>query len=175
MTISLKPRKNHQSLLLKEEKKNIIKYEEIISKISKYKMSKDFKETVLFIEQNIEKWKKIEVNSNNTKKLESKLKNVINELLDKQKFEKKELQEIKNKFAISLIKGNKKELEKHKTNLVQKITEKNKEIDQYETNKSFFVSNKSNDPLLKQINKKIEKLVKETDQLKKELKLLNNF
>ena len=167
-------KKNHQSLLLKEEKKNIIKYEEIISKISKYKMSKDFKETVLFIEQNIEKWKKIEVNSNNTK-LESKLKNVINELLDKQKFEKKELQEIKNKFAISLIKGNKKELEKHKTNLVQKITEKNKEIDQYETNKSFFVSNKSNDPLLKQINKKIEKLVKETDQLKKELKLLNNF
>ena len=66
-------------------------------------MSKDFKETVLFIEQNIEKWKKIEVNSNNSK-LESKLKNVINELLDKQKVEKKELQEIKNKFAISLIK-----------------------------------------------------------------------
>ena len=117
---------------------------------------------------------KIEANSNNSK-LESKLKNVINELLDKQKVEKKELQEIKNKFAISLIKGNKKELEKHKTNLVQKITEKNKEIDQYETNKSFFVSNKSNDPLLKQINKKIEKLVKETDQLKKELRLLNNF
>ena len=84
-------------------------------------------------------------------------------------------QEIKNKFAISLIKGNKKEIEKHKTNIFQKITEKNKEIDQYETNKSFFVSNKSNDPLLKQINKKIEKLVKETDQLKKELKLLNNF
>ena len=131
-------KKNHQSLLLKEEKKNIIKYEEIISKISKYKMSKDFKETVLFIEQNIEKWKKIEVNSNNIK-LESKLKNVINELIYKKKFEKKELQAIKNKFAISLIKGNKKELEKHKTNLVQKITEKNKEIDQYETNKSFFV------------------------------------
>ena len=137
-------------------------------------MNKDYKETVLFIEQNIEKWKKIEANSNNSK-LESKLKNVINELLDKQKVEKKELQEIKNKFAISLIQENKKELEKHKTNLVQKITEKNKEIDQYETNKSFFVSNKSNDPLLKQINKKIEKLVKETDQLKKELKLLNNF
>ena len=30
-------------------------------------------------------------------------------------------------------------------------------------------------PTLKQINKKIEKLVKETDQFKKELKLLNNF
>ena len=145
-----------------------------LSKISKYKISEDFKETISFIEQSIEKWKKIEANSNNSK-LESKLKNTINELLDKQKVEKKELQEIKNKFAISLIKGNKKELEKHKTNLVQKITEKNKEIDQYETNKSFFVSNKSNDPLLKQINKKIEKLVKETDQLKKELKLLNNF
>ena len=167
-------KKKYQSLLIKEEKENNIKYEEIISKISKYKISEDFKETISFIEQSIEKWKKIEANSNNSK-LESKLKNTINELLDKQKVEKKELQEIKNQFAINLIKGNKKELEKHRTNLVQKISEKNKEIDQYETNKSFFVSNKSNDPLLKQINKKIEKLVKETDQLKKELRLLNNF
>ena len=95
-------------------------------------MSEDFKETISFIEQSIEKWKKIEVNSNNSK-LESKLKNTINELLDENKrLRKKNYKKSKINLKLVLIKGNKKELEKHKTNLVQKITEKKKEIDQYE-------------------------------------------
>ena len=59
-------------------------------------------------------------NIGNNSKLESNFKNKINELLEKQKVEKKELQEIKNKFAISLIKGNKKEIEKHKTKFSSK-------------------------------------------------------
>ena len=74
---------------------------------------------------------------------------------------------------ISLISNNADDLKKHKINLRQIISEKKKEIDLYETNKSFFVSVKKNDPLKKEINLKIEKLSQELLELKEELKNLN--
>ena len=57
----------------------------------------------------------------------------------------------------------------------QKISEKKKEIDQYETNKSFFVANKNNNSIKNQIDNKIKKLITETEQLEKELKHLKKL
>ena len=56
---------------------------------------------------------------------------------------------------------------------MKQIDEKKKELDLYETNKSFFVSVKKNDPLKKEINLKIEKLSQELQEVKEELKNLN--
>ena len=83
------------------------------------------------------------------------------------------MSKLKNKFLLSLISNNPDDLKKHKINLRQIISEKKKEIDLYETNKSFFVSVKKNDPLKKEINLKIEKLSQELQEVKEELKNLN--
>ena len=83
------------------------------------------------------------------------------------------MSKLKNKFLLSLISNNPDDLKKHKINLRQIISEKKKELDLYETNKSFFVSVKKNDPLKKEINLKIEKLSQELQEVKEELKNLN--
>ena len=83
------------------------------------------------------------------------------------------MSKLKNKFLLSLISNNPDDLKKHKINLRQIISEEKKELDLYETNKSFFVSVKKNDPLKKEINLKIEKLSQELQEVKEELKNLN--
>ena len=97
-----------------------------------------------------------------------------NKLLASLKIDKQELTKIKSKFSIKLIENNAKELNNYKSILLEKIKEKQKEIDLFETNKSFLVSAKSNNSLRDQINKKIEKLIIQSDQLKKELKLIKS-
>ena len=83
------------------------------------------------------------------------------------------MSKLKNNFLLSLISNNPDDLKKHKINLRQIISEKKKELDLYETNKSFFVSVKKNDSLKKEINLKIEKLSQELQEVKEELKNLN--
>ena len=85
------------------------------------------------------------------------------------------MSKIKSKLSIKLLESNPEKLKNYKTNLLEKIKEKEKEIDLFETNKSFLVSVKSNNSLREQINTKIEKLNKENDLLKKELKIIKSL
>ena len=74
---------------------------------------------------------------------------------------------------VSLMGNNPKELTKEKNSTKEKIKAITKEIDLFETNKSYIVSHKKNNPLLDQINQKIEKLELEKNNLEKKLKILN--
>ena len=74
---------------------------------------------------------------------------------------------------ISLMGNSPKELTKEKNSTKEKIKVITKEIDLFETNKSYIVSHKKNNPLLDQINQKIEKLELEKNNLEKKLKILN--
>ena len=87
----------------------------------------------------------------------------------------KEKEKLKQDTYINLIKDNLNEVKKYKLDIKQKITEKKKEIDQYETNKPFFVKNKNNNSIKNQIDNKIKKLITETEQLQKELKHLKKL
>jgi len=69
--------------------------------------------------------------------------------------------------------NNPKELTKEKNSTKEKIKAITKEIDLFETNKSYIVSIKKNKPLLDQIKQKIEKLELEKNNLEKKLKILN--
>ena len=53
------------------------------------------------------------------------------------------------------------------------VSSSGKEINLFETNKSYIVSYKKNNPLLDQINKKIIRLESEKNNLEKKLKILN--
>jgi hypothetical protein len=69
--------------------------------------------------------------------------------------------------------NNPKALTKEKNSAKEKIKELTKEINLFETNKSYIVSYKKNNPLLDQINKKIIRLELEKNNLEKKLKILN--
>ena len=74
---------------------------------------------------------------------------------------------------LSLMGNNPKILIKEKNSAKEKIKELTKEINLFETNKSYIVSYKKNNPLLDQINKKIIRLELEKNNLEKKLKILN--
>ncbi len=167
-------KKKYQNKIDEELSKKLKSKEKIISKISKYKITKDFEKNILFIENQIIEWTQIG-NVKNSSKLENEFQKAYITLLEKLSNDKKVIDNLKNKFLLSLIKNNAKDIKKHKNNLRQIISEKNKEIDLYETNKSLFISVKKNDPLKNQINLKIDKLFQEVQQLKDELKNLNKL
>lgn len=166
-------KKKYEKELDLEKTKKIKSKNDIILSISNYKLGKDIKKDIQFIEDKISEWIKIG-KTENTSQLNNNLTKTYNKLLASLKIDKQELTKIKSKFSIKLIKNNPKELNYYKSSLLEKIKEKQKEIDLFETNKSFLVSAKSNNSLRDQINKKIEKLIIETDQLKKELKLIKS-
>ena len=105
--------------------------------------------------------------------LESDYKTLCNEFLINLNLEKKDLEKEKTALMISLMGNNPKELTKEKNSTKEKIKAITKEIDLFETNKSYIVSHKKNNPLLDQINQKIEKLELEKNNLEKKLKILN--
>lgn len=157
------------------DKKKIEKIQEkknLISSLKKYKPSKNKDNGISFLKENIKQWKKVNI-SPNMINLESDYKTLCNEFLINLNLEKKDLEKEKTALMISLMGNNPKELTKEKNSTKEKIKAITKEIDLFETNKSYIVSYKKNNPLLDQINQKIEKLELEKNNLEKKLKILN--
>jgi hypothetical protein len=105
--------------------------------------------------------------------LESDYKKLCDEFLINLNLEKKDLEKEKTSVILSLIGNNPNVLTKEKNSAKEKIKELTKEINLFETNKSYIVSYKKNNPLLDQINKKIIRLELEKNNLEKKLKILN--
>ena len=157
------------------DKKKIEKIQEkknLISSLKKYKPSKNKDNGISFLKENIKQWKKVNI-SPNMINLESDYKTLCNEFLINLNLEKKDLEKEKTSLMISLMGNNPKELTKEKNSTKEKIKAITKEIDLFETNKSYIISYKKNNPLLDQINQKIEKLELEKNNLEKKLKILN--
>ena len=166
-------KKEQEKINLETNKKKASK-EKIIKKILDFKLEDNTDKNIEFIHSCVSNWKKIgEIK--NSYKLEKNFKEVCFDFIRKINISQKEKEKLKQETYINLIKDNLNEVKKYKLDIKQKITEKKKEIDQYETNKSFFVSNKSNNSIKNQIENKIKKLITETEQLEKELKHLKKL
>ena len=166
-------KKEQEKINLETNKKKASK-EKIIKKILDFKLEDNTDKNIEFIESCVSNWKKIgEIK--NSYKLEKNFKEVCFDLIRKINISQKEKEKLKQDTYINLIKDNLNEVKKYKLDIKQKITEKKKEIDQYETNKSFFVANKNNNSIKNQIDDKIKKLITETEQLEKELKHLKKL
>ena len=166
-------KKEQEKINLETNKKKASK-EKIIKKILDFKLEDNTDKNIEFIQVCVSNWKKIgEIK--NSYKLEKNFKEVCFDLIRKINISQKEKEKLKQDTYINLIKDNLNEVKKYKLDIKQKITEKKKEIDQYETNKSFFVANKNNNSIKNQIDNKIKKLITETEQLEKELKHLKKL
>ena len=166
-------KKEQEKINLETNKKKASK-EKIIKKILDFKLEDNTDKNIEFIHSCVSNWKKIgEIK--NSYKLEKNFKEICFDLIRKINISQKEKEKLKQDTYINLIKDNLNEVKKYKLDIKQKITEKKKEIDQYETNKSFFVANKNNNSIKNQIDNKIKKLITETEQLEKELKHLKKL
>ena len=165
-------KKNFQKEIDKKKIEKIEEKKNLISSIKKYKPSKNKDNGISFLKENIKQWKKVNI-SPNMINLESDYKTLCNEFLTNLNLEKKDLEKEKSSLMISLMGNNPKDLTKEKNSTKAKIKAITKEINLFETNKSYIVAHKKNKPLLDQINQKIEKLELEKNNLEKKLKILN--
>ena len=165
-------KKSVQKEIDKKKNEKIQDKKNLISSLKKYKLSKNKDNGIAFLKENINEWKKINILPNMIN-LESDYKILCNEFLINLNLEKKELEKEKSALTLSLIGNNPKELTKEKNRTKENIKEITKEINLFETNKSYIVSYKKNNPLLDQINQKIKKLELEKNNLEKNLKILN--
>ncbi len=126
--------------------------------------------------QNITKdWNKLGDVSRGNEKLEKQFQQIMDGFYKSLKITQKELDELKFKNKLEDIKENEFKIEKERQFIRNKISERQKEIAQYENNISFFANSKGTEKLKEQVFQKIAACQTKIEELKQQLRLLNEL
>jgi hypothetical protein len=157
-----------------DESKKINEKKNLISLILNLKKTKEPKKDISLIKANIKKWSKIGKTPDSFK-IDAEFNKACVNFLKDLEIDKKEVEKEINLVSASLLSNNPKGLSKKKSNIKEKLNEKKKEINLFENNKSYIVITKNKNPLLDKIEKKINSLATEINQLQEELNILNSI
>ena len=169
-----KYKKEYLNKIEQDELKKINNKKDLISLISNLKKTKEPEKDISLIKTNIEKWNKIE-RTKNSLKIDAEFNKACISFLKNLEIDKKLIQKETTLVSASLLNNNPKELSKRKSTVRKEINEKKKEINLFENNKSYIVITKEKNPLLDRIEKKINSLTTDINQLQEELKILNSI
>ena len=161
----------------KEKADNLAKKEKFLKKVQKFKLSKDKKVNLNVLEDFQKEWRSLGYVTREKNHIEDDFRKSIDGFYKEMKVDKKELIDIKfnNKLETLKAKSDSFAIDKEKQFIRNKINDLQKEVNQYETNISFFGSSKGADKLKSQIEKKIDSGKAEIDSLKDKLKQLNTL
>jgi hypothetical protein len=161
----------------KEKADNLNKKKDYLKKVSDFKLSEDKKENLNTLDNFQKEWRNLGDVPRDKTKIEDEFRKSIDSLYKQMKVDKKELNDIKfnNKLQNLKSKSDLFAIDKEKQFVRNKINDLQKEVNQYETNISFFGASKGADKLKSQIEKKIENGKAEIDSLKDKLKQLNTL
>jgi len=161
----------------KEKVNNLAKKEKFLKKVQKFKLSEDKKANLNALEDFQKEWRSFGNVPRDKSQIEGDFKKSIDDFYKEMKVDKKELNDIKfnNKLETLKAKSDSFAIDKEKQFIRNKINDLQKEVNQYETNISFFGSSKGADKLKLQIEKKIDNGKAEIDSLKDKLKQLNTL
>jgi len=170
-------KKNFFKELDKEKANNLAKKEKFLKTVLKFKLSEDKKENLNVLEDFQKEWRTFGYVPRDKNQIEDDFRRSIESLYKEMKVNKKELNDIKfkNKLEILKAKSDLITIDKEKQLIRNKINDLQKEVNQYETNVSFFGSSKEADKLKSKIEKKIDNGKAEINSLKYKLKQLNSL
>jgi len=156
---------------------NLAKKEKILEKVQKFKLSEDKKVNLNILNDFQKEWRCLGDVPRDKTKIEDIFSKNLDNLYSKIKVDNKELNDIKfnNKLETLKAKSDVFVIDKEKQFIKNKIKNIQKEVNQYETNISFFGLSKEADKLKLQIIKKIDNKKAEIDSLKNQLKQLNTL
>ena len=142
-----------------------------------FELTGDHKTDLDAIKKHIETWKTLGVVPQTRRHIEGKFNKVLDALFDKLSMSKKEAELVKfNNKIEHLIESNDGRRLQNETIFVQrKIEELQSEIFQLENNVQFFSSAKADNPLVKEINKNIDRHKDELNLWKEKLVQLKNI
>ena len=163
--------------LNKEKEVNLAKKEKFLKRIQKFKLSEDKKVNLNTLEEFQKECRNLGYVPRDKNQIEDDFRKSIDSFYKEMKVDMKELNDIKFKNKLETLKAKSDSfvIDKEKQFIRNKINDLQKDVNQYETNISFFGSSKGADKLKSQIEKKIENGKAEIDSLKDKLKQLNNL
>lgn len=161
----------------KEKEENFNKKSELLKSIKTIVFKDNKKEDLAQIDQFIKSWNNIGYVSKKEIKIEDKFEKEINNAYKKLKIDSAQVEEIKFKNKLESLKSNKdtKKIENEKSFIRNKINDLQKELNQYETNISFFANSKGAEKLKKQVQDKIDLSIVQINKFKQKLKMLNSI
>ena len=169
---------NAKKEFLKESDEKIIKSlkekKDVLLSVSEFKTTNKPLEDIQFIKNKCQEWIKLK-NTSNTFQINKDFKLACKKTISNLDLEKNIIRDEQFLINAILIKNNPDQLESGKKIIKEKIEVKNKEINLFENNKSFFIGKKDNNPLLDQIENNIKNLAEEITLLKNNLKILNTI
>lgn len=172
-----KNKKNFFDQLDKEKEENYSNKSVLLKSLTELSFGENKEENLEKIDSISKEWNKISDVPKKNQKIESDFNSKINSIYKKLKIDLKEIEEIKFKNKLEGLKSNpdNKKIDSEKIYIRTKISEIEKEINQYENNISFFGNSKGAEPLKKQVQDKIDSRIKEINSFKVKLKMLNTI
>ncbi len=165
----LHAKKNEAS---EEEVKHYEAKKELLDKIGNLELNSEHKENLKSIKDSISAWKEIGRVPYNKRQIEQKFNKVLDGLFSKLDISKKESELIKfdNKLNTLVNREDDRKLQNEHFFISKKIDETKDEIRQLENNLGFFHNVKSDNPLVKDVHKNIEKQKEQLEVWKAKLR-----
>ena len=161
----------------KEKADNLKLKEELLEKVKAYALTDDNSSNFESLKQFQKEWYAIGNVPRDNFDIENTFKKTIDGFYSKMKVDKKELENVRFNSKLERLKekSNPIAIDKEKQFLRTKINDLQKEINQYETNISFFGNSKGADKLKQQVLKKIQNGYDSIEELKAKIKLINSI
>ena len=161
----------------KEKEHNLVLKETLLEKVKNYTLNKHIEENLKTLDNFQKEWNAIKIIPKKNSAIENHFRTAINTIYKSLKIDKKELENIQFNQKIEQLRHHSDSIviDKEKDYLRKKINDLQKEINQYQTNISFFGNSQAADKLKDQVNKKIDKGQSDIQALKEKLKLINSL
>lgn len=161
----------------KDELKNLEAKETLLAKIKKIEVGKNPEEDLEKVKDFITQWKNIGKVPYKKKNIDQDFNKHLDTFFKQLDVSKKEAELIKfeNKLNAIADQEDERKLQNEAFFISKKITETENEIRQLENNLGFFQNADANNPLVKEVQKNINKQKQELDTWKEKLKALRNF
>ena len=166
-------KKVHFMALDAKKKESLKKKLTFLNELNKRVFTDKGKDNFSELQNIIKDWNKIGPVPRGKENIELQFRQTMDGFYKSLKINQKELIELKFKNKLDNIKNNEFKLEKERQFIHNKISESQKEITQYENNMSFFANSKGTEKLKEQVYKKITDCQAKIEELKLQLRLLN--
>ena len=161
----------------KEEMEAFDKKKEYLDSLKDFELTGDHKTDLDAIKKHIENWKGLGRVPQSRRHIEGKFNKILDALFDKLSLSKKDADMVKfNNRLGQLAEGDDtRRLENEQLFIMRKIDEVQAEIFQLENNIQFISNAKGDNPLVKEVNKSIERHKEELNTWKEKLKQIRNL
>ncbi|MGC6428745.1 MAG: DUF349 domain-containing protein [Flavobacteriales bacterium] len=170
-------KKDFFNSLDQEKKENLTKKRDLLEKIKKFNSFENKENCLKQIDDWTISWNNIGSIDKKNEKIESQFEKTISGFYKKLKIEPSQIENIKFNKKLEILKTKKDEnlVLKEKKVLLNKISELKKELNQYQTNISFFNNSEEAESFKKQVQSKIDTRLSQIKEFEKKLNLLNSI